>query len=216
MALSGGQNAQDAGVNTASNSVAVLAGATDESQAKLHAIQANLKNSQVLPDDFKRIPDFSLLDGDGQQLTADIMDGQWNMLFFGYTHCPDVCPVTLSVMKSVIAELDVRQADPMQVLFISVDPVRDTPDVMKKYVAYFNEEFVGVSGELNAINDLTSALGIVASFTANDEDPNNYTVDHTASMLLVDPQRQIRAKFNAPHEVSSIVDDYLTLRAQIN
>lgn len=216
MALSVDNNGPDAGAGTTSNSGAALAGASAKSQAKLHAIQANLKNSQVLPDDFKRIPDFSLLDGDGQQLTADIMDGQWNMLFFGYTHCPDVCPVTLSVMKSVIAELDIRQADPMQVLFISVDPVRDTPDVMKKYVAYFNEKFVGVSGELNAINDLTSALGIVAAFTANDEDPNNYTVDHTASMLLVDPQRQIRAKFNAPHEVGSIVDDYLTLRAQIN
>jgi len=91
-----------------------------ESQAELAAIQADLKNSQILPSNFKTVPDFDLLDGDGNALTAAILEGRWNLLFFGFTHCPDVCPITLSVMNNVVVELQSRQADPMQVVFVTV------------------------------------------------------------------------------------------------
>ena len=86
----------------------------------------------------------------------------------------------------------------MQVVFATVDPVRDTPARMREYVDYFDEDFVPVSGELDDVLALTKALGIVAAFTANDEDPDAYVVDHTASMLLVDPERRGEGQVQRP------------------
>ena len=114
-------------------------------------------------------------------------------------------------MKEVVAKLETQNETPPQVVFMSVDPVRDTADVMKKYVGYFDERFVGITGELAAVHELTGSLGIVASFTANAEDPENYGVDHTASLLLIDPQKRVRAKISAPHETDNIVSDFLIL-----
>jgi len=185
-------------------------------EGELSALQATLERSQLLPVDFRTVPDFTLSDVDGNPLTASILDNRWSLAFFGYTHCPDVCPITLSVMKDVVAELEKRDVEPMQVVFMTVDPVRDTAERMKEYVGFFDADFVGITGELNDIHDLTRSLGIVAAFTANDSDPDNYLVDHTASMLLVDPERRVRAKFTAPHEVATIVTDYLTIQAALN
>ncbi len=189
---------------------------SSKATVELDAIQALLQNSLVFPDDFKSVPAFSLIDVNNSPISESILEDQWSMLFFGYTHCPDVCPVTLSVMKEVVATLQTQGSKPMQVLFITVDPKRDTADVMQRYVTFFNEQFIGVTGELGAIHKLTRSLGIVATYTADENDPNQYIVDHTASMLLVDPQRRIRAKFNAPHVAETIVNDYVSLLSHFN
>jgi len=189
---------------------------TTEETNFLRKVQSDLKSTQVLPTDFKSVPTFSLLDVNGSEITESALSEQWSLLFFGYTHCPDVCPITLNVMKDVVTKLEADSSPPMQVVFVTVDPVRDTPEIMKKYIGYFNQEFVGISGALNDINQLTRSLGIVAAFTANDEDPKNYLVDHTASMLLVDPSLRVRAKFSPPHEAATIVEDYKTLMSAFN
>jgi len=217
----GGDDARGAQSSTepapvASSAEAGAAEASSMTDDELDALQATLERSQLLPVDFRTVPDFTLSDVDGNPLTASILDNRWSLAFFGYTHCPDVCPITLSVMKDVVAELETRDVDPMQVVFMTVDPVRDTAERMKEYVGFFSEDFVGITGELNDIHELTRSLGIVAAFTANDTDPDNYLVDHTASMLLVDPERRVRAKFTAPHEVATIVNDYLTIQAALN
>ena len=188
---------------------------SDESDM-LQGIQAKLKSTQVLPSDFKSVPAFSLLDVNGNEITEAALAEQWSLMFFGYTHCPDVCPITLSVMKEVAATLEADSSPPLQVVFMTVDPVRDTPEIMKNYVSFFSEEFVGISGDLNATHELTRALGIVAAFTANKDNPENYLVDHTASMLLVDPDLRVRAKFAPPHEAATIVEDYKTLMGAFN
>ena len=162
------------------------------------------------------MPAFSLLDVNGNEITEAALAEQWSLMFFGYTHCPDVCPITLSVMKEVAATLEADSSPPLQVVFMTVDPVRDTPEIMKNYVSFFSEEFVGISGDLNATHELTRALGIVAAFTANKDNPENYLVDHTASMLLVDPDLRVRAKFAPPHEAATIVEDYKTLMGAFN
>ncbi len=190
--------------------------AQSEETTRLQGVQAKLKSTQVLPSDFKSVPAFSLLDVNGEEITEAALADQWSLMFFGYTHCPDVCPITLSVMKEVVAKLEADSLPPMQVVFMTVDPVRDTPEIMKNYVSFFSEEFVGISGDLNATHELTRALGVVAAFTANKEDPANYLVDHTASMLLVDPDLRVRAKFAPPHEAATIVEDYNTLMSAFN
>ena len=183
---------------------------------ELQALQGELVNTLALPEDFRIVPPFTLAGGDGEPLDESFLEGRWTLAFFGYTHCPDVCPITLQVMKQVVAELESRDVEPMQVAFFTVDPNRDTAERMGEYVAFFDEDFVGVTGEMADVRALTAELGIVASFTANDADPDAYLVDHTASMLLIDPARRVRAKFNPPHEADAIVADYLTLMGAFN
>ena len=189
----------------------------NEQEARsLKALQSSLKSSLVLPSNFRQMPEFTLSDVDGEPLTETLFEGRWSLIFFGFTSCPDVCPTTLSVVKGVVEQLDEEGAQPPQVVFVTVDPARDTASRMKEYVAYFNKDFVGVTGEQTALHALTKELGIVVVFTANDENPEAYTVDHTASLLLIDPERRIRAKLNAPHEIETIVADYLELRTGLD
>lgn len=179
----------------------------------LAALQENLQTSLALPTDFRSIKDFELQNVEGAPITQDVFDDKWSLVFFGFTHCPDVCPITLHVMKDVVAKLEEQQQTPPQIVFVSVDPVRDTADIMKEYIGYFNDDFVGITGDINQVHDLTSSLGIVASFTANADDPENYGVDHTASLLLIDPQRRVRAKVTPPHDATKIIADFLTMTA---
>ena len=170
-----------------------------------------MKTSIALPLDFQTVSDFELLDVNAAPITQSVFEDQWSIVFFGYTHCPDVCPITLHTMKNVVSKISEQQQIKPQIVFMSVDPVRDTSEIMKNYISFFDEEFVGITGDRNAMHALTSSLGIVASFTANPDDPENYIVDHTASLLLIDPQKRLRAKISAPHVAETIVDDYLTI-----
>ena len=114
-------------------------------------------------------------------------------------------------MKDVVENLASANIPQPQTLFVTVDPKRDTPEIMKQYISYFNEDFIGVTGDLGAIHGLTSALGIVAAYTVREDNPEEYDVDHTASMLLIDPQGRMRGKFTAPHTADSIVADYTAI-----
>lgn len=183
---------------------------------ELNELQSRLQNTLVLPEDFRTVPDFSLLAKDGSVVDQTVLDNRWTVAFFGYTYCPDVCPITLQVMKEVVNSLEADENDPMQVAFFTVDPKRDTVERMNEYVSFFDPSFHGITGELTDVLNLTRELGIVASFTANDQDPENYLVDHTASMLLIDPQRRVRAKFRPPHEAASIIADYRAILASLN
>jgi protein SCO1/2 len=196
--------------NTASSQTATT-GSSQADKQELQKIQSALKTSIALPLTFKTVPDFELLDVDAAPITQAVFDDRWSIVFFGYTHCPDVCPITLQIMKNVVAKVAEQQQQKPQIVFMSVDPVRDTSEIMKNYISFFDKEFVGITGDMNAVHSLTSSLGIVASFTANSEDPENYIVDHTASLLLIDPQKRVRAKISAPHVAETIVADYLTL-----
>jgi protein SCO1/2 len=177
----------------------------------LNKLQSALQTSIALPLSFKTVPDFELLDVNAAPITQAVFDDRWSIVFFGFTHCPDVCPTTLQVMKNVVSKVSEQQQPKPQIVFMSIDPARDTSEVMKNYISFFDEEFVGITGDMNAVHALTSSLGIVASFTANASDPKNYSVDHTASLLLIDPQRRVRAKISAPHVADTIVADYLTM-----
>ena len=184
---------------------------TNADNDALAALQENLQTSLALPTDFRTIQEFELLDVNAQTITQDVFNDKWSLVFFGFTHCPDVCPITLQVMKDVVASIEEQGQEPPQIVFVSIDPARDTADIMKQYISYFSDDFVGITGDVNKVHELSSSLGIVASFTANKTDPENYGVDHTASLLLVDPQRRVRAKVTPPHEAPKIIADYLTM-----
>jgi protein SCO1/2 len=153
---------------------------------------------------------FALVDHTGKAFTNEALKGHWSFVFFGYTHCPDVCPTTLSTLNSVATRLR-DQAEPVSYIFISVDPERDTPDKMGRFVSYFNADFIGVTGSTGAISELTRQLGVIAARVENEADAENYLVDHTASILLIDPDGHFHALFSPPLKVADIVTDFIRI-----
>ena len=120
--------------------------------------------------------------------------------------------MTLHVIEEVVERTtnDSTVPDP-KIVFVSVDPKRDTPERLNSYLGYFDPEFVGLTGELNAILALTRELNMVVQFTAEVESSENYTVDHSASILLIDPELKVRGSFKYPHNSKDVFDDYKTL-----
>ena len=142
---------------------------------------------------------FALSDHNGQPLGLEQLKGQWTFVFFGYTHCPDICPTTLGVLKGVAMKLD---AEPLpgktRFLFVSVDPKRDTLPHLKDYIGYFHKDFVAATGERKAIDNLARQLGAMYMF-GGDTEGDEYIVNHSASVALVNPQGQWVARINPPH-----------------
>lgn len=160
------------------------------------------------------VPAFRLTDSEGHPFTNDALQGRWTLMFFGYTHCPDVCPTTLSTLAQTLALLRAQgETDLPQVVFVSVDPQRDTPEQLGQYTRFFDPEFVGVTGSEQAIEALTSGLGIIYARVDNPKDPENYLVDHSAAILGIAPNGRLAALFSAPHRASAIAHDLQALRA---
>jgi protein SCO1/2 len=156
----------------------------------------------------KALTAFALEDHHREAFTLDRVTGRWTLLFFGYTHCPDVCPVTLSVLKNVIARMAEADADAElpQVVFVSVDPERDTLEHLASYVSHFNPGFLGVTGSDEKLAVLTRQLGILYLRTEPNAD-GDYLMDHTAAVFLIDPRGHLVALFQAPHAVERIARD---------
>ena len=159
--------------------------------------------------------DFSLDAADGSPLDQSHLEGHWSFLFFGYTHCPDVCPTTLSVMHQVMTQLRGSDAaEDVQVVFVSVDPQRDTPDRLGEYTRYFDREFLAASAADERLQRFTRKLGVL--YRAGEADAQgNYEVDHTASILLVDPRGRLVGIFSAPHEPGDIARRFGRMREHV-
>ncbi|MEN8108038.1 MAG: SCO family protein [Pseudomonadota bacterium] len=159
----------------------------------------------------RSIQPFELVDHHGKAFTVDSLKGHWSFVFFGYTHCPDVCPTTLSVLNSVAAKL-AEQDTQARFVFLSVDPERDTPEVLEQFVSYFNGDFIGVTGEPAAIDALTRQLGVMHMRVGDDNDSSgSYLVDHTASVLLFDPAGRYHGLFSPPLIAAEISDEFIAI-----
>jgi len=152
------------------------------------------------------LPNFSLIDQDGAAIGRDVFRGQWDLVFFGFTHCPDICPLTLQILATAKQQLAENGQDPLpRIVLVSVDPERDTPELMAQYVAYFGADNLGITGELDELRKLTNGLGIFFEKAAVDGD--NYSVNHSAVVLLINPDGQFHAVFGTPHEAANYVHD---------
>lgn len=153
------------------------------------------------------LPPLALVDQDNQPFAADRLRGRWSFVFFGFTSCPDVCPVTMTALaetNKLLAALP-AQLRP-QVVMISVDPERDTPAQLAGYVKAFDPTFVGATGTKAAIDELALRMGVVAA--RRPLEGGSYGVDHTTSVFLIDPDGALHALFSAPHTPKLIADDY--------
>lgn len=134
--------------------------------------------------------DFQLTDFDGRERRLADFRGKVVVVFFGYTHCPDVCPTTLAELASAIKQLGPR-GEKVQVLFITADPERDTAAVLKQYVTAFNPGFLGLRGTREDTLRVAKEFKVIVQKVAG-ADPNNYTVDHSAGSYIYDTEGRLR------------------------
>jgi protein SCO1/2 len=152
------------------------------------------------------LPDFALLDQEGAPADKTVFEGQWDVVFFGFTNCPDICPATMTVLGQAKRQLEAEGLQPLpRVVLVSVDPERDTPEAMARYIGYFGDDNLGLTGELAEVRKLTDALGIFFQ-KAGDEEAA-YVVDHSTVVLVIDPQGRLKALFSTPHTVPDLVHD---------
>lgn len=164
----------------------------------------------VLRPDFKPLHPFKLTDHKGAVFNEQSFQGKWSFVFFGYTSCPDICPTTLHVLNSVDGLLKDRSdtgATDSQIVFISVDPKRDTTEMLATYMSYFNDDFIGATADKTEIDKLVRQFG--AGYMLEPETaPDQYTVAHTSAIFLVDPYARLSATFSQPHYPATIVSLY--------
>ena len=162
----------------------------------------------------KQMHDFDTLDHNANKFGLEQLTGKWSFIFFGYTHCPDVCPITMSVMTDVYKKLEEQHND-IQTIMVSVDPDRDTIEKLSQYVVYFHEDFIGLGGDKEKVDSLTKQIG-VAYYISNEEQQENYLVDHTASIFLFDPKARLIGKLSAPHESEKIIQQFTEIRTFVD
>lgn len=150
---------------------------------------------------------FSLLDHNGNVFDNATLAGHWSFLFFGYTHCPDVCPTTMSVLNSVARRLQ-DAGENIRFVMVTVDPERDTPEKLGQFVTYFNGNFLGVTGSEPALQQLTKQLGIMFMRVNDADNAAGYLVDHTASVILFDPDGNYHAVFSPPLTADAMAGDF--------
>lgn len=154
---------------------------------------------------------FSLTGNNNKKFTEQNLIGKWSVLFFGFTSCPEFCPTTLSTMAKVTSKLKEQSDKPIQTVFISVDPDRDTPKRVQEYAKYFNPDFIGLTGGEQQLKNLAQQFGVPYFVQKPDKTHPDYTVDHGSMLIVVNPRGQFHAVLSAPHQVEKLAKDIVTL-----
>ncbi|MGD8641811.1 MAG: SCO family protein, partial [Gammaproteobacteria bacterium] len=163
------------------------------------------------------IKPFELKDHTGKTFNLESLEDQWSVLFFGYTHCPDVCPATMAVMDAVAGQLPEPLQKSTQFVFVSVDPYRDTLEKLKEYVSYFNPSLIGVTGSKSAIDQLAQQTGAIYEFedakthelirdTATLGPERDYLVGHFAGLMIIDPDGRLVSHILPPHDPDRVIE----------
>jgi protein SCO1/2 len=145
---------------------------------------------------------FSLLDQNGKPFTDADLKGKWQLVFFGYTHCPDICPTTLNDLSLALDRLGAKKSE-VGIVFISVDPERDTPDVLKSYVESFGGPIVALTGSTDAVKQ--AAQDYKVYYARHPRADGGYDMDHSALIYVMDPQGRFTATFTPDESEDAIV-----------
>lgn len=147
---------------------------------------------------------FELTAGDGRRVTAADYRGQVTLVFFGFTHCPDVCPTTLAHLAAVLGRVD--DPDDVRVLFVTVDPARDSLELLRSYTEAFGPRFVGLRGDRAIVDEITHRYGIAYSHASPDEE-GHYTVSHSSVVLAFDRDGEVRLLIRRDDPVENVAAD---------
>lgn len=152
----------------------------------------------------RQLPAITLTNQDGQPVVMNELKDKWSLLFFGYTFCPDICPTTLAQLRQIKSELPEEAQDKLQIVLVSVDPNRDTPQQLKQYLSYFDPDFVGLTPDsVESLQALANAVSI--PFIPADISKPNYTVDHSGNLALIGPDGTQRGFIRAPFNNQKMV-----------
>lgn len=169
------------------------------------------RSATLLPQ-LRSLQPFSLSDQHGRPFTNQTLQGRWTFLSFGYTNCPDICPTTLAMLTSMGRQIDASgNSTDYQIAFVSVDPERDTQQRLEEYIDFFNPAFLGVTGDDSELQRLTRPLGILYAKVTTEKSAMGYVMDHSASIVLVDPQGRYHALFSSPHDPDDMAQDFITI-----
>lgn len=166
----------------------------------------------VLWPEARPLTPFRLATQHGESFGIDELSGRWSFLFFGYLQCPDVCPTTLAALRrfrELLIERDPADRQ-QQFVFVSVDPAYDTPEAMRDYLAFFDPDFVGLSGSADEVAVLASQLAVM--YVEQREASGARSIDHTSSVMVVDPQGRVVAALPAPHDPPAMLQRFEQLR----
>lgn len=142
---------------------------------------------------------FELTDHRRQSFGRQELLGRWTLVYLGYLSCPDVCPITLQELAQLARSLEATGfGQPLQILFVSVDPGRDTPERIREYLDYFNRDFVGVTASIEQLSGFAEQLHL-AFIPAAEQAGVNYLVEHAASLAVINPNAELQALIDAPH-----------------
>jgi len=164
----------------------------------------------------KTVHPFVLKNHQGETFTENNFKTHWSLIFVGYTQCPDICPTTLSLMAEVHNKMTRQNIQPPNIVFLSIDPERDTVELMKQYVEYFNPSFTGLTGNKDQIDNLSKNLnavyrkapGLNGKITKDD-----YLMDHSSALMLVNPDGNLQSILTAPHSVKTVVESIFSSQA---
>jgi protein SCO1 len=169
------------------------------------------ENATLLPSTLP-LPEFSLQDANGEPFTNASLGGGFRLMFFGFTNCPDVCPITLGVLASAVQQIEREAPNAVpEVVFVSVDPFRDTPERIRAYLAGFDASFKGVTGADDALEPLLQALGI--GVQKHEHHGEQYNVVHSGVVFVIGPNAQLVAVSSAPHVPATLATDFLRIRS---
>jgi len=170
-----------------------------------------LQTATVLPEP-RALSDFSLVDKYSKPMGLAQLKGKWSLLFFGYTHCPDICPTALTGMSELYNKLTDNVRDQVQALFISVDPQRDTPEHLKAFVEFYNPVFLAGTGDATEISKLAKQVGIMYKIHEPDT-TGNYLVDHSSWLIVINPNGEFHAVISGSHfqNTQAIADDLASI-----
>ncbi len=160
------------------------------------------------PRDFGEV---NLVDQYGEVFTKERFLGKWTLVFFGFTFCPDICPTTMSFLNDLMGQLEGTEVEDTEVLMVSVDPARDTVAQLAEYMPYFNPEFTGVTGEFLDIHRFATALN--TPFRKVPGQGENYLVDHSANVVLINPRGDYHGFFKTPLDMAKMKLTYRSARA---
>ncbi|MCR4304573.1 MAG: SCO family protein [Gallionella sp.] len=168
----------------------------------------------------KDLTDFKLTGANNKTLALNDLKGKWSFIFFGYTHCPDVCPLTMGVLGQAFKQLekDPAASQEIQGIFISVDPKRDTPELLKEYASHFNNKFTGVTGDTAQLDAFARQMSVL--YTIHPKEPgetgDSYLVSHNSTIFLVDPQGRLYGRFSPPQAPQEIAEKFIKIRMFYN
>jgi protein SCO1/2 len=151
------------------------------------------------------LPALELTNQDGVAIALDTLAGHWTAVFFGYTYCPDICPVTLAQLRQIRSELAPQVRERLAVVMVTVDPQRDTPQQLKQYLAYYDPAFKGLTGTEQSLQSLARSLSI--PYVPADTRQPGYTVQHSGNLALLGPDGQQRGFIRAPLNTRKLIEE---------